>query len=195
MRFLTTIVFGLLPFVAHGGEWVADGAAGVGVSTGRYAYDGPAAYGTGDVHENGTIGGAAFSVSGFFGRSVSDGIALGVGVDATYLLAGTIFRYTDINSGSDLAVTAEAILRSKTLVWRVGAGYGVASFSSGSTFAVFSPENVDLVRTVAGPVGRVSVAFAAADHLDLALEVRSGYLFADSVSYVPILLLTSFHIR
>lgn len=195
MRFLVTIALGLLSVVAHGGEWVADGSAGVGLSTGSYAYDGPNGVGTGDVHEDGTITGAALTISGFFGRSVSDGIALGLGVDATDLLAGTSFPDTNIESGSEYAATVEAIFRSKSLVLRLGAGYGVTSFSAGYTYAVISPTNVDLVRTVSGPVGRLSVAFAAGDHFDLALEVRSGYLVTDNVTYIPLTFLMSFHVH
>jgi hypothetical protein len=121
--------------------------------------------------EAATAAGPAVGFAALAGPEVAPGVTLGLGVDASLF---RLSRDVDMSSGVvgfELAVGCAAALRGPEVVWRAQVGVGLLGFADG---------------VATGPVARVSVAWPVARTLELAIELRAGYLFFDEYSMVPV---------
>jgi hypothetical protein len=174
--------------------FIAEGSVAAGMVIGRLAWDGPDAYGTGDIHLRTLLVAPVMAVAGFLGDEVSRGMALGLGVDATLVPWADAKRLgqTHFEHGYELAATFAGVIRTPDHVWRAGVGVAVAGFVGGATY-IGTVDNVVDFETLLGPVARASLAWPMSPGVAFAVEVRAGYLFADHLSYLPVTLQAALH--
>jgi len=173
-----------LPGVVLAAPLKVDGSIAAGALVGRIAYDGPQADGSGHLHLGDTVVGEALTLGGSVGSEIAEGVALGLGLDATYQngLRGRL-GFTSYDSAVELDATADLTVTRRGVVWRAGAGISAALWNA-SQAAIAAPDNVASLDMVRGPVAKVSVSWPFAAHVGVACEARSAYLVRNDLSYM-----------
>ena len=89
----------LVASTAHADSWTAEASLSAGASAGRLRWDGPAPDGSGDMHLTRTSRRPLISLDGFYGRKLSDTVALGLRLDATTFVGHAGFPFSTMGGG------------------------------------------------------------------------------------------------
>lgn len=194
---LATLLFAAS--TAHADDLI-DASLSAGAGIGRVRWDGPPAPtlmpagNSADLHMSEILPAKLLSLRGFWGGHVSESVALGARADATVFFGEANFPFSYISGGLELAGGPEVVVRrpGDKLVARFSAGAGITGLSRAVAF-VAAPDNVNLAETLGGPVARALVGWSLSPHLDVSVEARAAYFFAEHTSYAPVALLVGLH--